>query len=1067
MRGRRARAAVVERLGEVSADVAEAMNQVGDDSLEWVDIAGQLLSRTPVSRSACVAVVALMRFGLAEISPRHPQRLLFVQHYSAGMGLLADLHGEVEALDEMGDLLKAEVQGRADDDPILLYAHHARVLIAKTRKRLVPGEATTREFIEAGLAQLRTMRLGDEDAVELMARLGNAYHDLFHLTAAPTTLADSLRFTGKALDGVSGNDPRRGRVLRSAVAVLRHRYEDLGEDSVLAEMVRLGRDIVRWHAVLGQSDQNAADALGDVGALLRKRYQEFGDPDTLDEAIYFVRAAAASAADDSDKLFHLADLSALLYLSYERTGDEATHTEAVVTGRAAVDFAGGGPHKLRALNNLASSLLARTSRTGDSRAVTEAIELLERAISMAPPDSPELVDRLNNLGGALHAKFLHTGDRALIDRAVELGRRAVTAAMASDRPGRFGMLSELGVRLKTRHTRYGDVADIEEAAERGRKILAEMPNTDPDRPGLAAKSIMAIWNLYSATKRSELLTEVIAAARAELRDMPANHHALPELWTALGAGLDSRYFAYGDIPAGREARHVLLKAAKADGLPLNRINRYRLVAGLSRALGDWRAAADALTDAIGLLPMTASRRLSRTDQERQLGQLDGVVQDACACALQAGDPELAVTVLEHGRGILFAQTLENRDDLSELRDQHPDLARPLGDVRDRLTGELDLDDQHAQANLWDRLVTEARGLPGFERFMLPASISELLAAADQGPLVMFSINRIRSDALILTSKGIEVVSLPQATPEAVHKRAQEFITAVHRPPADLDPQTRRHMVDTLTWLWKEITGPVLTRLGIGPAEGENWPHVWWCPTGPLSFLPLHAAGNETDAVMDRAISSYTPTVRALQHARRSGSRVRETRALVVAMSGGVEGLPGAAREADTVAARIPVTQLTETTADRDRVLRELSAHPWVHFACHGQSDPTNPSASHLLLRDHAVAPLTVVDISRLHLEIADLAYLSACSTARVGTTLTDEAIHLASAFQLAGYRHVVATLWPISDRHAVRLAEEVYDMVVAHGTADTARAVHEATRRLRHRRREFPEMWAAHIHTGA
>lgn len=114
-----------------------------------------------------------------------------------------------------------------------------------------------------------------------------------------------------------------------------------------------------------------------------------------------------------------------------------------------------------------------------------------------------------------------------------------------------------------------------------------------------------------------------------------------------------------------------------------------------------------------------------------------------------------------------------------------------------------------------------------------------------------------------------------------------------------------------------------------------------------------------------------------------------------------------------------------------------------------------------------MAPLTVVDVSRLRLETADLAYLSACSTARVGTTLTDEAIHLASAFQLAGYRQVIATLWPINDRLAVRLAEEVYDAIVARGTGVAARAVHEATRRLRSRRRDLPQLWAAHIHTGA
>ncbi|WP_216651350.1 CHAT domain-containing protein [Actinomadura litoris] len=36
--------------------------------------------------------------------------------------------------------------------------------------------------------------------------------------------------------------------------------------------------------------------------------------------------------------------------------------------------------------------------------------------------------------------------------------------------------------------------------------------------------------------------------------------------------------------------------------------------------------------------------------------------------------------------------------------------------------------------------------------------------------------------------------------------------------------------------------------------------------------------------------------------------------------------------------------------------------------------------------------------------------------------LADEAIHLAAAFQLAGYRGVIGTLWPVADRPAVRFA---------------------------------------------
>jgi hypothetical protein len=39
--------------------------------------------------------------------------------------------------------------------------------------------------------------------------------------------------------------------------------------------------------------------------------------------------------------------------------------------------------------------------------------------------------------------------------------------------------------------------------------------------------------------------------------------------------------------------------------------------------------------------------------------------------------------------------------------------------------------------------------------------------------------------------------------------------------------------------------------------------MWWVPTGNLSYLPLHAAGRDDECVLDRVVSSYTPTVRSL------------------------------------------------------------------------------------------------------------------------------------------------------------------------------------------------------------
>jgi len=73
-------------------------------------------------------------------------------------------------------------------------------------------------------------------------------------------------------------------------------------------------------------------------------------------------------------------------------------------------------------------------------------------------------------------------------------------------------------------------------------------------------------------------------------------------------------------------------------------------------------------------------------------------------------------------------------------------------------------------------------------------------------------------------------------------------------------------------LWLGVVQPILTALGyLVPREsGGELPHITWCPTGPLAFLPLHAAGMYTDggqAIMDYVVSSYTTTLEALTSAR--------------------------------------------------------------------------------------------------------------------------------------------------------------------------------------------------------
>ena len=83
--------------------------------------------------------------------------------------------------------------------------------------------------------------------------------------------------------------------------------------------------------------------------------------------------------------------------------------------------------------------------------------------------------------------------------------------------------------------------------------------------------------------------------------------------------------------------------------------------------------------------------------------------------------------------------------------------------------------------------------------------------------------------------------------------------------------------------------------------------------------------------------------------------------------------------------------------------------------------------------------------------------------------LMDEGIHLAGGFQLAGYPHVIASLWEADDDLSVEVAKKFYRIVFAEseivGHERIAYALHDATLAAR-RISNNPLSWATTIHFG-
>ncbi|ETS86570.1 hypothetical protein PFICI_00398 [Pestalotiopsis fici W106-1] len=83
-----------------------------------------------------------------------------------------------------------------------------------------------------------------------------------------------------------------------------------------------------------------------------------------------------------------------------------------------------------------------------------------------------------------------------------------------------------------------------------------------------------------------------------------------------------------------------------------------------------------------------------------------------------------------------------------------------------------------------------------------------------------------------------------------------------------------------------------------------------------------------------------------------------------------------------------------------------------------------------------------------------LAYLSACSTGQVRhDELVDEGIHPTGACQLAGFQHVIDTLWEVNDKSCVEVKMTTYQWIQNHAMTDAAvsEGLHRACRELRGR----------------
>ena len=170
---------------------------------------------------------------------------------------------------------------------------------------------------------------------------------------------------------------------------------------------------------------------------------------------------------------------------------------------------------------------------------------------------------------------------------------------------------------------------------------------------------------------------------------------------------------------------------------------------------------------------------------------------------------------------------------------------------------------------------------------------------------------------------------------------------------------------------------------------------------------------------------------------------------------------------DTLPASTSISELRNEDAKQERILAALEGHSWLHLACLGIRDKDNSFHSRFLLREEP--SLRLVDIVTKQLPSAELAFLSACHSARGDPSAYDEAIHLAAGLQFAGYRSVIGTMWAMDDGDGPVVAKEVYGYLTRGGKKadyrEAAEGLARATRALRKARVPL-ERWICFVHYG-
>ena len=219
-----------------------------------------------------------------------------------------------------------------------------------------------------------------------------------------------------------------------------------------------------------------------------------------------------------------------------------------------------------------------------------------------------------------------------------------------------------------------------------------------------------------------------------------------------------------------------------------------------------------------------------------------LANNAFSCALRCGNLQMAVELLEQGRGILWNQLARFDTSLAALEslgNQGHDLGNKFVQLSASLrkhaqgSGDKGMDLYWRVHEEWASVVDEIRRQRGFSRFLLPPRFDDLRQAAKSGPVIIVNASQYTCDALIILGDRPPVRVPLHCSLDDVDELCSQFSKLIQDPHA-YGGNKESWIKQSLRELWSSVVEPIVTVLQ-NEVQLPTGSRIWWYPTSEFPF----------------------------------------------------------------------------------------------------------------------------------------------------------------------------------------------------------------------------------------